>query len=77
MKPRLKSRSSAGGKNPRVPLSKLRTSEVVRTVVDHPRRLEELVNLLQDKERVIRGRAAERAPVACGRPCVKPDRSAR
>jgi HEAT repeat protein len=58
MKPRLKSRSSAGGKNPRVPLSKLRTSEVVRTVVDHPRRLEELVNLLQDKERVIRGRAA-------------------
>jgi hypothetical protein len=41
-----------------VPLSKLRTSEVVRTVVDHPRRLDELVALLQDKERKIRGRAA-------------------
>jgi vesicle coat complex subunit len=26
--------------------------------VDHPRRLEELVNLLQDKERAVRGRAA-------------------
>jgi hypothetical protein len=41
-----------------VPLSKLRTSEVMRTVVDHPRRLDELIALLQDKERKIRGRAA-------------------
>ncbi len=41
-----------------IPLSKLRTSEVVRTVVDHPRRLEELINLLQDKERSFRGRAS-------------------
>ena len=40
-----------------VPLSNLRTSQVVRTVVDHPRRLEELLNLLQDKSRVVRGRA--------------------
>jgi hypothetical protein len=41
-----------------VPLSKLRASEVVRTVVDHPRRLDELVHLLRDKERSIRDRAA-------------------
>ncbi len=41
-----------------VPLSKLRTSEVVKTVVDHPRRLEELVDMLEDQDRVIRGRAA-------------------
>jgi HEAT repeat protein len=44
-------------KNP-VPLSKLRAAEAVRTVVDHPRRLDELINLLRDKERSIRGRAA-------------------
>ena len=41
-----------------VPLSTLRTSEVMRTVVDHPHRLDELIALLQDKERRIRGRAA-------------------
>jgi hypothetical protein len=41
-----------------IPLSKLRASEVVRTVVDHPRRLDELVDLLRDNERAIRGRAA-------------------
>ncbi len=41
-----------------VPLSKLRTSEAVKTVVDHPRRLEELVGMLQDKDRILRGRAA-------------------
>jgi HEAT repeat protein len=41
-----------------VPLSKLRTSEVVKTVVDHPRRIEELVDMLEDKDRVIRSRAA-------------------
>ncbi len=58
IKPRWKSRTSARGKKNQIPLSKLRTSEVVRTVVDHPRRLEELVNMLQDKERAIRGRAA-------------------
>jgi len=40
------------------PLSNLRTSEVVRTVVAHPRRLSELLNLLEDKERTVRGRAA-------------------
>jgi HEAT repeat protein len=58
MKPRLHRSTSQSAKKNRVPLSKLRTSEVVRTVVDHPRRLGELVNLLQDKERAIRGRAA-------------------
>ncbi len=41
-----------------VPLSKLRTSEVVKTVVNHPRRIEELVDMLEDRDRVIRGRAA-------------------
>jgi hypothetical protein len=58
MKPELHRRSSRSGKKNVVPLSKLRASEVVRTVVDHPRRLEELVNLLRDKERTIRGRAS-------------------
>jgi hypothetical protein len=41
-----------------VPLSKLRTSEAVKTVVDHPRRLEELIRMLEDKDRGVRGRAA-------------------
>lgn len=41
-----------------IPLSKLRTSEVVKTVVNHPRRIEELVDMLEDKDRLIRGRAA-------------------
>lgn len=45
-------------KKNRVPLSKLRTAEVVRTVVDHPRRLQELLNLLDDRDRKVRGRAA-------------------
>jgi hypothetical protein len=31
---------------------------VVRTVVDHPRRLQELLNLLEDKDRSVRDRAA-------------------
>jgi HEAT repeat protein len=41
-----------------VPLSKLRTSAAVKTVVEHPRRLQELVRLLEDKDRGVRGRAA-------------------
>ena len=41
-----------------VPLSKLCTSDVVKTVLDNPRRLEELLNMLEDAERSIRGRAA-------------------
>ena len=51
-------RTTRSRKKNRVPLSKLRAAEVVRTVVDHPRRLDELINLLRDKERSIRGRAA-------------------
>ncbi len=51
-------RVSRNRKKARVPLSKLRTSEAVRTVVDHPRRLEELVTLLDDSNRLLRGRAA-------------------
>lgn len=41
-----------------VPLSKLRTSEAVKTVVNHPRRIEELIAMFQDKDRLVRGRAA-------------------
>ena len=40
------------------PLSTLRTSDAVRTVVAHPRRLEELLRMLEDKDRSVRGRAA-------------------
>lgn len=58
MKPRVHRCTSRSRKKNVIPLSNLRASEVVRTVVDHPRRLQELVNLLQDKERAIRGRAA-------------------
>jgi HEAT repeat protein len=41
-----------------VPLSKLRTSDAVRTVVAHPRRLQELLRMLDDKDIGVRGRAA-------------------
>lgn len=41
-----------------IPLSKLRTAEAVRTVVAHPRRLVELLGLLEDPDRVTRSRAA-------------------
>jgi HEAT repeat protein len=41
-----------------VPLSKLRTSDAVQTVVDNPRRLEELLRMLEDEDRSIRGRSA-------------------
>jgi HEAT repeat protein len=57
-KPELHCRTARRSKKNIIPLIKLRTSEVVRTVVNHPRRLEELINLLRDKERSIRGRAA-------------------
>jgi hypothetical protein len=58
MEPRSQRRVARNRKKNRVPLSKLRTSEVVRTVVDHPRRLGELLNLLEDRDRTVRGRAA-------------------
>jgi HEAT repeat protein len=41
-----------------VPLSELRPADAVKTVVDNPRRLEELLRMLEDKDRGVRGRAA-------------------
>jgi len=58
METRTHRRISRNRKKTRVPLSKLRTSEAVRTVVAHPRRLAELVTLLDDPSRPLRGRAA-------------------
>ena len=40
-----------------IPLSKLRTYEVLKTVVDNPRRLDELIRMLEDKDRSARSRA--------------------
>lgn len=57
MEPRTNRRITRNRKKA-VPLSNLRTSEVVKTVVDHPRRIEELVDMLEDKDRLIRSRAA-------------------
>ena len=51
-------RVSQRRKKARVPLAKLRTSEAVRTIVAHPRRLAELLGLLDDTGRSLRGRAA-------------------
>jgi len=58
METRTRRRVSRNRKKSAVPLSKLRTSQAVKTVVDHPRRLEELVSLLEDKDRTVRGHAA-------------------
>ncbi len=41
-----------------IPLSNLRTSDAVKTVVKNPRRLDELVQMLEEKDRGVRGRAA-------------------
>jgi hypothetical protein len=51
-------RVSRSRKKQIVPLSKLRTSEAVRTIVDHPRRLEELAGLLEDRDVMLRERGA-------------------
>jgi HEAT repeat protein len=56
--PRTHHRVVRNRKKSTVPLSKLRASDVVKTVVDHPRRLEELLRMLEDKDRSLRGRAA-------------------
>jgi hypothetical protein len=56
--PRTHRRVVRNRKKNAVPLSKLRTSDAVKTVVDHPRRLEELLRMLEDKDRGVRGRAA-------------------
>lgn len=45
-------------KKSHIPLAKLRTSDAVKTVVDHPRRLQELIRMLEDKDRGVRGRSA-------------------
>ncbi len=45
-------------KKNRIPLSKLRASDAAKTVVNHPRRLEELLRMLEDRDRSVRGRAA-------------------
>lgn len=58
METRTRRSLSRNRKKSAVPLSKLRTSQAVKTVVDHPRRLEELVSLLEDKDRTVRSRAA-------------------
>ena len=41
-----------------MPLSSLRTSEVVRAIVDHPRRLDELVSMIEESDLRVRDRAA-------------------
>ncbi len=56
--PRTHRRVVRNRKKSAVPLSKLRTSDAVKTVLDHPRRLEELLRMLDDKDRSVRGRAA-------------------
>jgi HEAT repeat protein len=56
--PRTHRRVVRNRKKSTVPLSKLRTSDAVKTVVDHPRRLQELLRMLEDKDRGVRGRAA-------------------
>jgi HEAT repeat protein len=58
METRTRRSVSRNRKKSAVPLSKLRTSQAVKTVVDHPRRLEELVSLLEDKDRMVRSHAA-------------------
>ncbi len=56
--PRIHHRVLRNRKKRAIPLSKLRASDVVKTVVDHPRRLEELLRMLEEKEAGARGRAA-------------------
>lgn len=55
---RIQRRVVRNRKKTSVPLSKLRTSAAVKTVVDHPSRLEELLRMLEDKDRSVRGRAS-------------------
>ena len=52
------SRSASRSRKTRVPLSSLRTAEVVRTIVDHPRRLDELVSMIEESDLRVRDRAA-------------------
>jgi hypothetical protein len=57
MKARSRRRPSTNRKRS-VPLSSLRTSEVVRTIVAHPRRLDELVSMIEESDLRVRDRAA-------------------
>lgn len=41
-----------------IPLSRLQMSDAVKVVSDFPRRMEELLHMLEDRDRLIRGRAA-------------------
>jgi len=58
MKARRSSRRASRNRKSSTPLSSLRTSEVVRTIVNHPRRLDELVSLIEDSDLRVRDRAA-------------------
>ncbi len=58
MKPRSRRYVSRNRKKNLIPLSNLRTSEVVRAVVNQPRRLQELANMLDERHRAVRDRAA-------------------
>jgi hypothetical protein len=58
MEPRTHRNVERNHKKSVIPLSKLRTAEVVKTVLDHPRRIAELVSMLEDRDRSVRGRAA-------------------
>jgi HEAT repeat protein len=51
-------RISRSRKKNSIPLSNLRTSEVVRVVVNHPGRLNELIGLLEERNLSVKGRAA-------------------
>ncbi len=55
--PRIQHRIVRNRKKNSAPLSTLRTSDAVKTVVDHPRRLQELLRMLEDKDLGVRGRA--------------------
>ena len=55
---KVRSRRASRNRKSRVPLSSLRTSEAVRTIVNHPRRLDELVSMIEDSDRRVRDRAA-------------------
>ncbi len=53
-----RSRRASRNRKSSVPLSSLRTAEVVRTIVDHPRRLDELVSMIDENDLRLRDRAA-------------------
>jgi HEAT repeat protein len=56
--PKIHRRVIRNRKKSTVPLSTLRPLDVVKTVVKNPRRLEELLRMLEDKDRDVRGKSA-------------------